>query len=244
MKHSLSKTNIPEEEDNDTENNNYFYNDEVNYTYKPSIIIKKEKKEKIKSHKNKFLSCEIINNSASKIKKIRDNYNPLEGNIFKSQAELDFISRRIHGNKYKIFFNLLYKATEDKDKSLIFHRKCDHAQTTLILIETKKGLRFGGYTKRTWREAATQKMDNDAFIFSLDKKQIFNVIKGKNAIGCFNDLGPVFLGGFKIYDNFFNDGGCSFTRGINYNLNRDYELTNGEESFKVNEIEAYEIKIA
>ena len=42
-------------------------------------------------------------------------------------------------NKYKIIFNLLYKASEDEDKSSIFHKNCDRAQTTLILVETKKG---------------------------------------------------------------------------------------------------------
>ena len=194
-------------------------------------------------HKNKHLSFEIIDSSKKQNKK-RVNYNPLEGDIIKEQSELDFITKRIHGNKYKIIFNLLYKATEDKDKSIIFHKNCDRAQTTLILIETKNGFKFGGYTKRTWRGASTEKMDNEAFIFSINKKKIYNVIKGKNAIGCYDDCGPAFSGGFKINDNAFSKGGCTFKKGNNYRFSEDYELNNGEEFFEVNEIEVYEIKVA
>ena len=158
---------------------------------------------------------------------------------------MNLLTYRIHGNKYNIIFNLLYKASEDKDKSSIFHKKCDQAQTTLVLIETKKGIRFGGFTKRTWRGVSTEKLDNDAFLFSLDKRQIYNLIKGKNAIGCYSGFGPIFSGGFKIFDDFFKNGGCIFVdKEKNYKLSQNNELTGGEEKFKINEIEVYEIKIA
>jgi hypothetical protein len=230
-------------DEEDSESNNYYYNDQVNYTYKPSTIKKRKEKEKVKSHKNKYLSYEIMT-PIKKMNKSRDNYNPVDGTIFHDQSELDFISYRIHGNKYKILYNLLYRASEDKDRSIIFHKKCEQAQTTLALIETKKGFRFGGYTKRTWRGASVQKNDNDAFIFTLNKRQIFNIIRGKNAIGCYDDFGPFFIGGFKIFDNAFKNGGVCHTRGLNYETSEDYELTQGEEKFQVNEIEVYEIKIA
>jgi hypothetical protein len=87
-------------------------------------------------------------------------------------------------------------------------------------------------------------MDNEAFIFSINKKKIYNVIKGKNAIGCYDDCGPAFSGGFKINDNAFSKGGCTFKKGNNYRFSEDYELNNGEEFFEVNEIEVYEIKVA
>ena len=89
-----------------------------------------------------------------------------------------------------------------------------------------------------------EKTDNDAFIFSLNKKQIYNIDKGKNAIECHPELGPVFSGGFKIFDNMFTNGGCTFVKGINYDTKLDYELTNGEENFEIKDVEVYEIKIA
>ena len=255
------------EKEEEEEENNYFYNDEINYTYK-STIPKKQKKKKIhiytqthvptqtqtEIHKNKNLSCEIVTstlNTSKKqnqkqiTKKSRDNYNPIsQGAILKAQSELDFISKRIHNNKYKIILNLLYKASEDKDKSSVFHRKCDQAQTTLTLIETKNGNRFGGFTKRTWRGLSIKKTDNDAFIFSVNKKVIYNIVKGTSAIGCYEDSGPFFTGGFKINDNAFNKGGYCFKKGLNFEMKSDFELTDGIENFDIKEIEVYEIKIA
>ena len=242
---SLPIPNTRKEEEQD-KNNNYYYNDQVNSTYKPAIP---KKEENTKNHNNKLFSCEKITStkiikSAKKLNRPRENYNPIEGDILKEKSELDFICKRIHGNKYKIYFNLLYRASEDKDKSSIFHRKCDHSQTTLVLIGTKNGLRFGGYTKRTWRGKGINKIDNDAFIFSLNKKKIYNNIRGKNAIECHSDYGPSFSGGFMVNDNAFTNGGKTFSKGLNFETNQDYELTNGIETFTIKEIEVYEIKIA
>ena len=180
----------------------------------------------------------------------------INGDIFHNKAELDFISKHIHRNKYKIRFNLLYKASKDGDKSSIFHSKCDKAQTTLVLIETKSNKRFGGYTKRTWRGTNVEKNDNDAFIFSLDNNKIYNINKGKKAIGCYLDLGPNFVGCFKIYDNSLSQGGCLIYNGDNYDISNIGELINNDDElneiknnmndikFDIKEIEFYEIKIA
>ena len=233
--HSFIKfSNIQKEKE---ENNSYI--DQRNYSYNPSLI----KIHNLKMNKNDNLSYEYLT-SAKISKKLRENYSPLEGDIIKDENELNFISNRIHENKYKIYFNLLYKLSEDKDKSLIFHRNCDYAQTTLVLIETKNKYRFGGFTKRTWKGCAILKIDKDAFIFSLNKMKIYNAIKGKNSIGCYENYGPIFYGGFKINDNAFNNGGNTFKKGLNYEISEDYELTNGEENFEVKEIEVYKINIA
>ena len=220
------------------EENNY-YNDQANYSYNSSLI----KIDNLQMNKNNNLSYEYLT-SAKISKKLRQNYSPLQGDIIKDESELDFISNRIHGNKYKIYFNLLYKLSEDKDKSLIFHINCDYAQTTLILVETKNNYRSGGFTKRTWKGNSIQKIDKDAFIFSLNKQKIYNGIKGKSSIGCYENYGPIFYGGFKINDNACYNGGRTFKKGLNYETKEDYELTNGEENFEVKEIEVYEINIA
>ena len=243
--HSFINSSFPllSKKEEEEEINNYFYNDQINYNYKSNTI----KKEKGKSNKIIFTYGNSNAKSAKSAKKMyrtRENCSPIDYNILQDQSELNFICKRIHGNKYKVIFNLLYKATEDKDKSSIFHRKCDKAQTTLVLIETKNGLRFGGYTKRTWKGISTEKVDNEAFIFSLNKYEIYNVIRGKKAIGCYEELGPIFLGGFQINDNAFVKGGNTFYAGGSYEINQDFELTNGDKNFDIKEIEVYEIKIA
>ena len=77
-----------------------------------------------------------------------------------------------------------------------------------------------------------------------NKKKIYNIIRGKNAIECRSDCGPFFSGGFKINDNSFTKGGKTFIKRLNYDIKEDFELTNGIEIFDVKEIEVYEIKIA
>ena len=74
--------------------------------------------------------------------------------------------------------NLLYKTTADSDKAEAFHKKCDKAQSTLVLIETDKGKRFGGFTKCSWEGECIEKKDEDAFVFSLDKMMTYDNIPG------------------------------------------------------------------
>jgi len=177
-------------------------------------------------------------------KKIGEYTNPLNGKIFHDMSELELISNKIHENQYKIYFNLLYKATVDNDRSLTFHKKCDQSQTTLIILETIKGCRFGGFTKRTWRGGDVEKPDNESFLFSLNKMKIYNLVKGDKAIGCSPKFGPFFIDGFKIFDYCLTKGGCTFGKGLNDEMEIDFELSNGEEYFKIKDLEVYEIKIA
>ena len=70
----------------------------------------------------------------------------------------------------------------------------------------------------------------------------YDNIPGENAIGCYPKYGPVFLGcQIRIYDNAFIKGGTTFEKGLNYNTDEDFELTDGDRTFNVKEIEVYEV---
>ena len=145
-------------------------------------------------------------------------------------------------NNNKITLNLIYKATTDSDKAKAFHEKCDDAQSTLVLIETDKGKRFGGFTTCSWAGDCQEKKDEDAFVFSLNKMQVYENIPSELAIGCYPNFGPIFLGcQIRIYDNAFTNGGTTYEKGLNFNTEEDYELTGGDKSFNVKEIEVYEV---
>ena len=117
--------------------------------------------------------------------------------------------------------NLLYKATADSDKAEAFHAKCDEAKSTLVLIETDKGKRFGGYTTCSWSGDSIDKKDPEAFVFSFDKMQTYENIEGEEAIGCYPKFGPIFLGcQIRIFDDAFEKGGTTFEQGLNYNMNK------------------------
>ena len=166
----------------------------------------------------------------------------VKGDIIHNTEELELITRKINKANKKITLNLLYKATVDSDKAKAFHDKCDGAQSSLVLVETDKGKRFGGFTTCSWAGECEEKKDEDAFVFSLDKMMIYENIPGEDAIGCYPKFGPIFLGcQIRIYDNAFTKGGTTFEKGLNYNTEEDYELTGGDRIFNVKEIEVYEV---
>ena len=140
-------------------------------------------------------------------------------------------------------FMLLYRASTDGDKAKIFHQKCDNHPMTLVLVETTKGVRFGGFTMKTWDGNCAKKIDNEAFVFSFDKRKCYDIVKNEHAIGAYPKFGPVFFGcQIRIYDEFFTKGGTTCNRGLNYKTKQDYELNNGEQKYIVKEIEVYNIE--
>ena len=166
----------------------------------------------------------------------------IKGEIIQDNNELEFITNRICQEHKKITLNLLYKARVDSDSAQVFHERCDRAPSSLVLVKTTKNKRFGGFTKMSWAGNAVDKKDNDAFIFSLDKMKIYNIIPDEDAIGCYPAYGPIFLGcQIRIYDKAFEKGGTTFEKELNYQTEEDYELTDGEQQFGVQEIEVYEV---
>ena len=168
----------------------------------------------------------------------------VKGDIIQDVKELELLSRKISRNKRKIKLNLLYKATIDGDRAEVFHKKCDGAKSSLVLVKSANGKRFGGYTTRDWKGNSIEKKDNNAFVFSLDKMKIYDILPGEDAIGCYPKYGPVFLGcQIRIYDEFFSQGGTTFEKGMNYNTQENFELTGGLKKFDIKDVEVYSIDL-
>ena len=166
----------------------------------------------------------------------------VKGDIIQDTSELELLTRKINKYNKKLTLNLLYKASADSDQASAFHEKCDQAKSTIVLVETDKGKRFGGFTTCSWSGDCVDKKDEDAFIFSLDKMKTYDNIPGDDAIGCYPKFGPIFLGcQIRIYDNAFKRGGTTFEKGLNFDTEEDFELTGGERIFNVKEIEVYEV---
>ena len=168
----------------------------------------------------------------------------IKGDILQSPAELELLTRKMCKDYGKITLNLLYKATVDSDKASVFHNKCDSASNSLVLVQATNGKRFGGYTSCSWEGNSIEKKDEDAFVFSLDKMEVYDIIPGEDAIGCYPKYGPVFLGcQIRIYDEFFKNGGTTFEKGANYDTEEDFELTGGLKNFQIKEIEVYSVEL-
>ena len=114
----------------------------------------------------------------------------------------------------------------------------------IYLIKTKKGLRFGGFTSNKFKGSSHMKFDNNAFLFSLDLKKVYNIIPYKYAIYCYQNSGPCFSqGSLYIPNNFFKKDGKTGNAGGPYQFEKDFELNNGEEKFIVKELEIFQVLI-
>ena len=168
----------------------------------------------------------------------------IEKNIIKEESEIFFVMQKIRDYLGKNpVFNLLYRASDHGDKANIFHNKCDSVNMTLVILIDHNNNRFGGFTTREWSGNCVQKMDEKAFIFNVEKVKIYEVLPNQTAIGCYPNFGPIFFGcQIRVYDNFFTRGGSTYLKGINYNTDLDYELTNGNQNFGIKDLEVYEVK--
>ena len=149
---------------------------------------------------------------------------------FPSTKEVDYI--------------LIYRSSEHGDSAEIFHQKCDELKNNLIIIKTKENIKFGGFTQENWEGDKLKKTDEKAFCFYLNINKIYEIDKDKTAILCNKNIGPCFGDKFfEIFDNFEKNGGKFYDKdNCGYlGLDKDYEITNGNEDFSVEEIEVYKI---
>ena len=219
-------------------------NNELRKTAEENEYLKKQIEElKIKIQNT---NTNTNNNNDQEAPRPEEDEDEEKGEIIHDMKELELITDKINkGNSnQKIIINLLYKASVDGDKAAIFHEKCDQAKSTIVLVETLNGKRFGGFTTCSWSGNCEDKNDPQAFIFSLDKMETYDNIPGDEAIGCYPKFGPIFLGcQIKIFDNAFSKGGTTFEKELNFNTKEDYELTGGDRVFQIKEIEVYEVVI-
>ena len=142
---------------------------------------------------------------------------------------------------------LVYKSEIDGDKSAIFHEKCDNLGPTITIIQTKDGYRYGGYTSVSWEgpEQPEFKVDQDAFIFSLDTVKKYECLDPEKSITCFNLFGPNFGDGtILVPDNFHEKTNAFYQWPSIYNLSEKCELTFGKNNkIEIKEYEVYTIEL-
>ena len=167
-------------------------------------------------------------------------------NIMQKKEELNLIEQRlkqgIFSNK-KISFKLLYCGTKDGDDSKIFHSKCDDIQNQLVLVKTKEGLKFGGYTRLGFNRSESAIKDKDAFLFSFDLMKTYDAIEGKETIYCYSSSGPTFgkSSDISIENNFFSKKGMVQKKMNRFKTSKDYELNGGNECFEFKELEIFQV---
>ena len=166
-----------------------------------------------------------------------------ESDIIKIFEEEILIGDAISDNPQKKY-RLIYKASRDGDSAIKFHNICDKYSNLIILIKTNEGIRFGGFTSNKFKSTSHVKLDNSAFLFSLDLMKVFNILPGNYAIYCYDNTGPCFSkGSLYVPNSFFTKYGKTRIAGGPFQFEKDYELNNGEEKFLIKELEVFQVKI-
>ena len=186
--------------------NNFYINENKNEI---NLINNKENEEKDEDNKANLNNRNMIRNK----KNVDSNYSDpmnIEGNHIDSKIvkdnDIKFLLnriRKIHPKINNIYFNLVYRATEDDDKSVDFHKKCDKIGPNITLVKTKKGFIFGGFTFKNWEHLprdidinkpnlGSSSRDSRAFGFSVSNQKIYNNEKpNEYAIWCNRKFGPL-----------------------------------------------------
>ena len=245
----------------DLKNKNYDINSSItmNNSYVNINTLKNNDEEnpKVQNINSSFNNYTSNNNSYISKKKFELN---IDSNIFKKEdlTEDFFLFSKIKEiypyNRY-LRLILIYRGSRDGDTSKIFHSKCDLIGPNITLIKTKKGYIFGGFTIKSWKhlfkdikndnlEFGSEYKDEKSFGFSFNYKKIYNNEKPhENVIYCNNKYGAVFIKFFKIFDEYYKNGGIceKLEDNIFSGQEREYEINGGEEKFDIEEIEVFQI---
>jgi hypothetical protein len=150
-------------------------------------------------------------------------------------------------------FSLLWRGSRDSFKSASFHGRCDGHSNTLIVILDTNGNIFGGFTPVEWDSRGDIKADDSlkSFLFTLKnprniqpKRFVLKAEEKRRAIFCDYKWGPYFYDIGIANDcntnntSFADDFGLTY---INDTGVRGGKFFTGQENFRVNEIEVFEI---
>ena len=211
---------------------------------------------------DKYKDMDIILSNYKEMKKeldeLKQKYS-INSNLFKeskwlnnNNQYLDLIKEGIRHqlNKNIVSTNLIYRCSKDGDDSSIFHSKCDGISNTLVIGESESNKIFGGFTSQSWSKKDETKLDNNAFLFQLNKMEINYVIKGKGGIFCKKSCGPTF-GNQQFFNICFQDGGKSL-QGSNRediydedscfeNISKQKYNYEGNQTFKLKDFEVFQL---
>ena len=182
---------------------------------------------------------------------IKDLKSIISSEIIKSIEEIELILKSVHNyNKFDDTptIQAIFQSSSNGDSAQTFHKFCDGEPNVIVVIETNKGNRFGGFTTIGFNSDNEVKKDYYAFLFSFDLMKIYKSKSGKKNIFCKENFGPCF--GDKdnkdlmISDKFSsNESFVGKCNGCFLNMNQDYEINNGNSNFIVNKLEIFKLLI-
>ena len=185
----------------------------------------------------------IISYQSSIISTFSKKINNLENilNVFSllSNDDMNLLKNFISPtNLNEIDFKLIYKKFLHGIDIQNYHNLIDNQGPTITIIKTKDNFKFGAYTIQNIDKSDLYKIDENAFLFSLNLKEKYNTKDKYHSIKCYNKASEV---------NFFGKGPDLDPRDlIEGNLNpktflNDLRLNNNKSTFYIEDMEVYKV---
>ena len=185
----------------------------------------------------------IISYQSSIISTFSNKINNLENilNVFSllSNDDMNLLKNFISPtNSNEIDFKLIYKKFLHGIDIQNYHNLIDNQGPTITIIKTKDNFKFGAYTTQNIDISDLYKIDENAFLFSLNLKEKYNTKDKYHSIKCYNKASEV---------NFFGKGPDLDPRDlIEGNLNpktflNDLRLNNNKSIFYIEDMEVYKV---
>ena len=222
--------------------------EKVNSTPTPKL---QEESDKIINLENKInnLTERIIflENKLEKLESKKEvNLHGTTGKILKTEEEFKELFSFISGNNERQF-RLLYSPTFDANTKEDFHKNCDNKGSTIVLVETSNGRRFGGFTSLSWKSNDQWVNDPCACIFSFDTHKKYKLLLPQYSYYGGPGYGPHF--GVNDQLGFYNNGGSTGFLDTIHNANfgtKTYDIPSIEEitltnTYVMNKFEVYQV---
>ena len=211
-----------------------------------TINQKEEMEAYFKSHQNQQIFTERNEVKLTEKEILDQIFYPHGSHIIETLEELALL-RNWTG---KAGFHMILKSSVSGDDRENFQKKTRKGKSLLVLVKTKKGHRFGAYTSLNFqpREHSeiivdVTKNDDKAFLFSLDKKEKYQIKNSENAIIC--DENIAFMmgdGDLVIKDQFMKKPSVTdFPKSFEGDSSNKLGLTFGDKEFVVEELEVYQV---
>ena len=189
------------------------------------LVTKKE--EKIEKEKEKEKEEEIENLDIFK-----------DSNIIQKDEDIKLILSWL--NKKSIKTNLLFDSKTDGNLLSDLYKKVKNKFPILVVIKSKKGYRFGGYSPIPIICDEKWYKEDNSFIFSLETKNKYNAKTLSNTHILGNENLFQFGNDIRIY-NLFTRTNDNFVGKCDYDSPINYEINGGDRNYTVLNLEIYEI---
>ena len=189
----------------------------------------------------------FLENKLEKLESKKEvNLHGTTGKILKTEEEFKELFSFISGNNERQF-RLLYSPTFDANTKEDFHKKCDNKGSTIVLVETSNGRRFGGFTSLSWKSNNQWVNDPCACIFSFDTHKKYKLLLPQYSYYGGPGYGPHFGLGDQL--GFYNNGGSTGFLDTIHNANfstKTYDIPSIEEitltnTYVMNKFEVYQV---